>query len=91
MAKASFKHDPAANGDCASCHNPHQSNEKALLLKNPSQLCFDCHEEKDMAGVKAHAGTTGKSCLECHDPHWGKDKYLLKPAAAKASARPTGK
>jgi predicted CXXCH cytochrome family protein len=87
IAKAPFKHDPAGNGECSSCHNAHQSSEKALLLKAPGKLCFDCHEEKDMAAVKAHAGTAGKSCVECHDPHSGKDKYLLKGAAAKAAGK----
>jgi predicted CXXCH cytochrome family protein len=52
-----------------------------LLTKPPRQLCFDCHEEKDIAAVKAHASAGERSCVECHDPHLGKDKNLLKPSA----------
>jgi len=84
LSKAPFKHDPAGNGDCASCHSAHQANQPALLLKEPGKLCFDCHEEKDIAAVKAHADPN-KSCTACHDPHRGQDKFLLKPEALKAA------
>ncbi|SPE53407.1 hypothetical protein SBV1_1710038 [Verrucomicrobia bacterium] len=56
------------------------------MLKGPQQLCFDCHEEKDMVAVKAHAQNGTKSCVACHDPHWGTDKYLLKPPAKTSPA-----
>ena len=80
IQSGSFKHDPAGNGECASCHAAHQSNQKGLLIKERAKLCFECHEEKDMAAVKGHAGQLQKSCLECHDPHLGADKFLLKTA-----------
>ncbi|HZV35845.1 MAG TPA: cytochrome c3 family protein, partial [Verrucomicrobiae bacterium] len=81
LTKAPFKHEPAGNGDCSSCHNPHVSNEPKLLIKDRQKVCFECHEEKDLVAVKSHAGQTEKACIECHDPHLGKDKYLLKPVA----------
>ena len=52
-----------------------------LPLTRAANMCLDCHEEKDLKAVQAHAGTEGKSCVECHDPHVGQDAKLLKPAA----------
>jgi predicted CXXCH cytochrome family protein len=49
---------------------------------------MECHEEKDMAAVKGHAGIGNKSCVTCHDPHQGKDKYFLKGDLAKSIAPP---
>jgi len=65
-----------------------------LLAKNILKLCGDCHDDKDVKAVKAHAGTEGKSCVACHDPHVGKDKFLLKPSTATGTAAkevPAGK
>ena len=78
IAAATHKHDPVANGECAACHNPHQADEPALLSKDRRKVCFECHEENDMATVKAHASAPQESCVTCHDPHSGKDKYFLK-------------
>jgi len=77
LEKAKFQHDVVE--DCTGCHKPHQSTEHALLAKNILQLCGDCHDDKDLKAVKAHAGTEGQSCVLCHDPHAGNNKFLLKP------------
>ena len=79
LEKAKFTHDVVE--DCAACHKPHGSAEKTLLAKSVLQLCGDCHEQKDIAAVKGHAGIGDKSCVECHNPHVGDNKNLLKPAA----------
>jgi predicted CXXCH cytochrome family protein len=92
LEKAKFKHDVVE--DCTGCHKPHQSAETRLLAKNILKLCGDCHDDKDLKAVKAHAGTEGKSCVACHDPHVGKDKFLLKPSTATGTAAkevPAGK
>ncbi len=87
MAKAKFKHDPAANGECSSCHAPHQSGFGKLLIKDGRQTCFECHDEKEMAGVKAHQrAVAARNCSECHDPHQGEDKHFLRPGAARGGA-----
>jgi predicted CXXCH cytochrome family protein len=86
IAKASFKHAPAENGECISCHDPHESQQTKLLKKAGRKLCMDCHEEKEIAAVKVHQEAPTRACGECHDPHSGKDKSLLK-AAARLSAR----
>jgi predicted CXXCH cytochrome family protein len=67
--------------DCTSCHDPHHSDNNALLKKALPALCLDCHDQKDLAAVKGHAGTGDKSCMDCHDPHVGTDVNLLKPSA----------
>jgi predicted CXXCH cytochrome family protein len=79
LEKAKFTHDVA--DDCTACHNPHSSDENALLKKNVAALCYDCHDQKDIAAVKGHAGAEGKSCIVCHDPHVGQNVNLLKPSA----------
>jgi len=81
LEKAKFTHD--AVDDCFACHDPHQAGEHALLKKAPAALCLDCHEQKDLAQVKAHAAAGTKTCTDCHDPHAGKDKNLLKTPATK--------
>ena len=67
--------------DCTSCHNPHQSAEKSLLIKNVVKLCADCHDDKDLKADRGHIGIEGKSCTDCHDPHVGANANLLKPSA----------
>lgn len=45
--KGEFKrkniHMPVAGGMCLGCHNPHKSEEFALLKKKPNMVCYDCH------------------------------------------------
>src|SRR5574337_978024 len=36
-------HAPVAGGMCLTCHTPHSSGEMALLVKQPYELCLDCH------------------------------------------------
>ena len=38
-------HDPVAKGKCLSCHNPHASEEMALLRKKPVDSCLECHAD----------------------------------------------
>ncbi|NPB08462.1 MAG: hypothetical protein GXN96_05990 [Aquificae bacterium] len=40
------KHDAVyEENKCANCHNVHGSNHKAMLLKNPVDVCLDCHNK----------------------------------------------
>jgi len=73
-----FRHAPADSGECLSCHHPHQSAEKALLLLPGRQLCLECHEERDVARTMAHDRTGQTACQICHDPHGGAQRYFLK-------------
>jgi predicted CXXCH cytochrome family protein len=38
-------HPPVAEGLCVSCHRPHGSRERALLVKPGNELCLACHTE----------------------------------------------
>jgi predicted CXXCH cytochrome family protein len=83
LEKAKFRHAPAESGECTLCHNPHESKEKALLVKPGSPLCFECHEAADVAKVKAHGPIGDSACTACHDPHQGERRFFLKPSADK--------
>jgi predicted CXXCH cytochrome family protein len=89
LGPAKFKHQPADDGDCLECHNPHQSEFKGLLKQGDPQVCYECHEPADLAGVKAHTAAAGAGCVKCHDPHAGKDKYFLKPDAGLQGTAPS--
>ena len=77
LEKAKFKHSVV--DDCAACHNSHGGAESNLLIKNPQQLCGECHEPKDMAAIKDHKDMGTTACLVCHDHHVGSNKGLIKP------------
>ena len=44
------KHQPVAEGDCKSCHDPQQSVNTNLLVKVGSALCLTCHDNPLAAG-----------------------------------------
>jgi len=71
-----------------SCHDPHQSAEKFLLVRKGRQLCLDCHDEKDVAGAAAHARIGETACQTCHGPHGGENEFFLKPNAPQMSTKP---
>ncbi len=81
LAKGKYKH-VAAVRDCTSCHNPHNSKLKQLLVGEMPALCNGCHVgiRKDMESAVRHdALTSGKSCSACHSPHAsGVEKVLLR-------------
>jgi len=70
-------HYPVADGDCLTCHNPHQSDLAALLTRPQGELCFDCHAPFD-SKQKAHAPVASGSCSDCHDPHRADQPSLLR-------------
>jgi predicted CXXCH cytochrome family protein len=39
-------HPPVAAGDCTACHNPHASDNGALLAQPLPYLCQTCHDDK---------------------------------------------
>lgn len=63
-------HDPIADGDCISCHDPHQSGtEKQLTGKTTSELCFSCHEDDMTRKNMVHGPVSAGDCNICHNPH----------------------
>jgi predicted CXXCH cytochrome family protein len=77
---AKFVHAPVQDGNCTMCHDPHATDQQAMLKKTGSGVCFECHEEKDLAVIKGHADAQGKTCFECHNPHFSEQAHLLKRA-----------
>jgi predicted CXXCH cytochrome family protein len=74
-------HEVFAEGECASCHDPHASDNEMNLIRAGSSLCFECHKEmgERIAGNEFQHKPVEKSCLECHEPHVStKSKNLLK-------------
>ncbi len=62
---------------CFSCHDPHGTNNPALLRKPADQICLTCHTAGGPNGprtvsIEAHthhlAGSPGSQCASCHMP-----------------------
>ena len=62
---------------CFTCHDPHGSDQAALLRKPASVLCLDCHGPGSPNGphaltLQAHThhkpGSKGSDCIACHMP-----------------------
>ncbi len=77
LAGTKVKHQPVEDGDCASCHDPHQSPNKNLLLKKGNELCLTCHDDPLAAGKVKHEAVESGDCLDCHSPHATNFKGLL--------------
>lgn len=70
-----WEHGPAAE-DCSICHVPHGSNQKALLVRRPPQLCQGCHSAAGHRNIpqltdQLPPGTTSEfllanACMNCH-------------------------
>ncbi|MEW6413175.1 MAG: cytochrome c3 family protein [Candidatus Zixiibacteriota bacterium] len=78
-------HFPVASGKCWDCHDPHGSNEAAMLWE-PSpdtpveHFCLMCHQDNmDAARQKEfiHAPYDGLECLTCHAAHNSSNPGLL--------------
>lgn len=64
-------HHPILEGKmkCTDCHNQHGSDNRAMLRRESvSQLCFQCHPEKEGPFVFEHPPVT-EDCTICHEPH----------------------
>jgi len=88
-----MRHGPTAVGNCTLCHNPHGSDWPALTPTHPTDLCLNCHNDKQ-SGLHVIAGFFAKghpvkgpenplrkdrpfSCAGCHNPHAGDNQNLL--------------
>ncbi len=72
-------HGPVSVGDCQTCHLPHNSPNKALLIVPDGELCGKCHQEPRLAaGMHEKVSAQQISCAQCHDPHAGDNRYFLK-------------
>ena len=62
---------------CFSCHDPHGTDNEAMLRKPASEICMTCHAPNGRNGpraatIEAHthhaAGSPGSQCVACHMP-----------------------
>ena len=73
---------------CLSCHDPHMSPHRRLLVAAGRELCNLCHEEVVMAATAetGHAAAA-ESCLNCHQPHVAAERPLLSEPAQELCLR----
>lgn len=63
-------HAPVMAGDCITCHDPHQSQNKGMLKQAGARLCFQCHPDSIIAKQKViHPPVASEDCSGCHDNH----------------------
>ena len=81
MYSAAFVHTATRDGDaCGSCHAPHASKRKALVLANLDQACATCHADTyarhDRSPTK-HEPISKGQCEKCHNPHASNNALAL--------------
>ena len=66
---------------CLSCHNPHMSANRSLLIKRDVALCAECHGEiVEAAEAETGHAAAADDCLTCHQPHTAAlAKLLVEP------------
>ncbi len=79
LADRAVRHDPAAEGQCGACHEPHRSEFSNLLVRASAQLCLDCHDAYTGPGPVHEPARVG-NCTACHDPHATALPHLLRRA-----------
>jgi len=73
-----YPHNPFEQGYCVTCHNPHASDNRALLQVNERDLCVTCHPvAEEMARDQLHPPFEGRYCTNCHDPHASQWRGIL--------------
>ncbi len=78
-AQKPYLHAPFAQGNCQSCHAPHDSPNAFQLVMPADQLCFTCHPRSDdLAKAVKHQPFAAGQCLSCHQPHGAEQKGLLR-------------
>ncbi|RJP25248.1 MAG: hypothetical protein C4529_01280 [Deltaproteobacteria bacterium] len=71
-----YLHGPLGSGDCISCHDPHGSPNRFMMVAAPEVLCRMCHDQKSSGKHLKQA--KGKGCVSCHDPHSADKSFLRK-------------
>jgi len=69
-------HEPAAEGMCTTCHDPHVSDNRGLLKQSQPALCLDCHEDPT-SWTHVHGPAAAGDCTACHAPHESSHRPLL--------------
>ncbi len=84
-------HGALSKGGCTVCHEPHASNEKALLrtAEAGSPICLFCHADLAplMEAEDNHAPFGNGECSTCHAPHSSDNRFLLIAGEAETCAK----
>ena len=71
---------PGADLTCASCHQIHQAQDRALARDTQKELCFTCHKEQRTQAhmLSTHSVASGRMlCSDCHNVHGSSGRGLL--------------
>lgn len=84
---------PGMDGECVQCHDPHASDQSALLISCPTTLCLSCHDREITVQEGGKNRTVANIrqkvlemqfvhepaiwCTACHDSHGSKSRSLL--------------
>jgi predicted CXXCH cytochrome family protein len=80
-----YTHFLFKQGKCSSCHNPHASDHRGLILDEINTLCLDCHTHLNelLKKTNMHSALKRNTCTDCHYAHSGQTKHLLTKATNK--------
>ncbi len=77
-------HWPVGQQDgCLTCHSPHASTEKGLLVEPTKVLCAECHREsveRQETSFAKHTPVADGDCSACHAPHAADNVFLMATA-----------
>lgn len=76
FGKKAHVHPPVKDGECATCHDPHSSDQPKLLVSQVGELCGNCHSDHVEFKV-VHGPVSAGECTACHTPHESAEKALL--------------
>lgn len=67
------------DGKCGTCHDPHVSNRKGLMIDKIDTICLGCHDSLRnlVENTIVHGALREHNCTECHSPHSAENRYLL--------------
>lgn len=72
-------HTPVSEGMCVTCHSPHRTARRYMLLQKDSiGLCTTCHSMDKLQTRTEHKKNQKADCLQCHNAHMGKVAGLLR-------------
>ena len=63
--------------ECTSCHDPHASEQRALLGGFKQEQCVQCHADKGGPFVFEHAASRVEGCTACHASHGSPNRHML--------------
>lgn len=79
-------HPLPGQGDCLTCHDPHNAGFKFLIRQKPETLCLGCHPRTSeilSAAKVLHPAMEKVPCTGCHDPHGSGQPGFLKESTRK--------